>query len=403
MIDSSFLIMKKHLKSNFKNLLLNFIAMFLSLFALISTLNIISIEESLKTSILNTYPNKNTYYVSKNGTLDLEQGYNIVQKVRPTVNEIESLEYFIQSEIEYDLSYLLDNYSITKNDLLQNMHIVFEPHLLESEKVYYSGINLEDCVIKFSKDFKVSTDDGDVYETFKWDLQNLEHQEIKVFNFLNVPTVYYPYKFLKNAAKSTYFDSISLNLYDYIAQKNNNEIETNYSLILSDKSFKIEEFNKSKYADLYDISNTPLEITTNFMGLFSTILDFSFYFLIAIVVLVIILFLYTIYLIILKNHKEIALLRSYGKSKFSINMMYRIEIILLFIISFATSLGTTFGVFELINNFLIPSLNINFSLVLNLQNTMVLFLISTIVVMILIQIPLIKVNKINIRKELNSI
>ena len=66
MSSNSLIIIKKHIKNNWKNLLLNFFAMVLSIFALIITLNVISIKQDLHSSILKTFPNKDTYSISKN-------------------------------------------------------------------------------------------------------------------------------------------------------------------------------------------------------------------------------------------------------------------------------------------------------------------------------------------------
>ena len=127
------------------------------------------------------------------------------------------------------------------------------------------------------------------------------------------------------------------------------------------------------------------------------------HFLIVIVVFLIVLFLYTVYLIILKNHKEIALLRTYGKSKSSINLIYRFEVLTLFILSFIVSVLLSFGFFTLINSLLIPQLKISFAINMNIKLILLLFATSCFLIMLCVQIPLIKVNKINIRKELNSL
>lgn len=383
--------------------MLNFIALFLSIFALIIVLNVINIEDKMNMAILNTFPNSEVYSISKNGNQDLNNGYNIVQKVRPNLNELKSIEFFANSNIDYDLSYLLDNYTYKKDNLIINEKIIFEPHFLSTENFYVSGLDFSNSSLEFSKDFKIFKDGEEEFETFKWNITNYEFISIKVFNFLNVPTIYYPYNLLKNSAETTYFSSVDLNLYEFISKKGSNEIETNYSLIGVFEEQTIKEFNHSQYKNLYEITNRPYEISNNFMSLFSTIIDFGFYFLIVIIVLVLVLLVYTLYLIILKNHKETALLRSYGKSKSFINMIYRFEILILFFLSFIFAVHASIGAFSLVNNLVLPSLNFNFIFKINIPLTCFVLLICLFLILTLTQIPLIKVNRINIRKELNSL
>lgn len=403
MSSNSLIIIKKHIKSNWKNLLLNFFAMVLSIFALIITLNVISIKQDLHSSILKTFPNKDTYSISKNSSLNLNEGYNITQKTRPTISELSEIKILENSIFDYDLSFLLDTYELKENNLIENKQIIFEPHFLKTDSFYYSNLELNNFSLEFSKDIKVQTEENEEYENFTWNLNEYEFKKIEVFNFLSVSTIYYPYNLLKNAAESTYFYSIDQNLYEYISNKSSTDIETNYSLIANISAEKLKLFQASKYSNLYEITNTPQEITSNFMNLFSSIIDFSFYFLIVIVIFVIVLFLYTIYLIILKNHKEIALLRTYGKSKTSINLIYRFEVLTLFIFSFVVSILLSIGFFMLINNLLIPQLKISFAINIDIKLVLLLFLAASFLIMLCVQIPLIKVNKINIRKELNSL
>ena len=403
MSSNSLIIIKKHVKNNFKNLFLNFFAMVLSIFALIITLNVISIKNDLHNSILNSFPNKDTYSISKNSSLNLTEGYNITQKTRPTLSELSEIKILENSTFDYDLSFLLDTYELKENNLIENRQIIFEPHFLNTDYFYYSNLELDDFSLEFNKDIKVKTEESEEYENFTWNLNEYEFKKIEVFNFLSVSTIYYPYNLLKNAAESTYFSSIGQNLYEYISNKSSTDIETNYSLVGNIDNKNMENFAKSKYSSLYEITNTPQEITSNFMNLFSSIIDFSFYFLIVIVVFVIVLFLYTVYLIILKNHKEIALLRTYGKSKSSINLIYRFEVLTLFILSFVVSILLSIGFFTLINSLLIPQLKISFAINMNIKLILLLFAASCFLIMLCVQIPLIKVNKINIRKELNSL
>lgn len=403
MSSNSLIIIKKHVKNNFKNLFLNFFAMVLSIFALIITLNVIYIKNDLHNAILNSFPNKDTYSISKNSSLNLTEGYNITQKTRPTLSELSEIKILENSTFDYDLSFLLDTYELKENNLIENRQIIFEPHFLNTDYFYYSNLELNDFSLEFNKDIKVKTEESEEYENFMWNLNEYEFKKIEVFNFLSVSTIYYPYNLLKNAAESTYFSSIGQNLYEYISNKSSTDIETNYSLVGNIDNKNMENFAKSKYSNLYEITNTPQEITSNFMNLFSSIIDFSFYFLIVIVVFVIVLFLYTVYLIILKNHKEIALLRTYGKSKSSINLIYRFEVLTLFILSFVVSILLSIGFFTLINSLLIPQLKISFAINMNIKLILLLFAASCFLIMLCVQIPLIKVNKINIRKELNSL
>lgn len=395
--------MKKHIRSNYKNLLINFFAMVLSLFALIGTINIIASENTIYEAIVSTYPNKNVYFISKTGYSDDESGYNIVQTSRPTISEISKLEIFDENYLDIDLSYLLGNYILKVDGLVKNETILFEPHFLDNEIILISGLNYENLELYFEREFQFKEEDTTVYETFKWNTLGFEKKIIKVFNFLRVPTVYYPYKILKNAAETTYFSSYNDNLYEYIKQKSPNDAETNYSLIGVCDEEKMTVVQNSEYAKLYSFANTGKEISNNFMSLFSTILDFCFYFLIAIVLLVVILFLYTIYLMILKNHKEVALLRTFGMSKSSVNFIYRIELWLLFLFSFLVAISFVFLTFFLINKYVVPGLDITFYLNLDVYLTTFLFLLTFIIIAFLVQIPLFKINRINIRKELNSL
>ena len=123
MSSNSLIIIKKHVKNNFKNLFLNFFAMVLSIFALIITLNVISIKNDLHNSILNSFPNKDTYSISKNSSLNLTEGYNITQKTRPTLSELSKIKILENSTFDYDLSFLLDTYELKENNLIENRQI----------------------------------------------------------------------------------------------------------------------------------------------------------------------------------------------------------------------------------------------------------------------------------------
>jgi ABC-type antimicrobial peptide transport system permease subunit len=297
----------------------------------------------------------------------------------------------------------LDSYTLKVDGLIQNESIIFEPHFMDNENFYISELNFKNFDLEFSKDFQLKEGEYVVYENFKWNISNFNKINVRVFNFLRVPTIYYPYNCLKNAAESTYFTSIEMNVYDYLLSKSGDDIETNYQLIGKLSQEKYRNFIKTEYSKLYDVSNSPNDIANNFMNLFSMILDFCFYFLIAILVLVIILFLYTIYLMILKNHKEIALLRTFGATKKSINFTYCSEVSILYIISFLFAFGFTFLTYFLLNMYVVPALDIRFSLEVDIKLTLLIFVIGLFIVNLLTQIPLIKVNSINIRKELNSL
>lgn len=404
MISSVFSIVKKHARTNKKHIFINFCGFLLSFFALLLTINVILNEENLKNSILESYPNRENFTISKNYKVgDFDDGYSFIQNVRPTIEEIRAIDIFSDNEIDYDLSYLLNSYLIKKENLVQHVSIVFEPLFDEGNTFFYSGFKFDNYKLTFEKDFLFKDGDKDVYETFKFDASSYEFKEIKVFNFLTVPTIYYPYKVIKNAAESTYFSTINMTLYDYIKSRNNNDIETNYSLIMNVLEDEYLEFKNSRFSDLYTLSNNPHEISLNFMNLFSTIIDFCFYFLIVIVVLVSILLLYTVYLNILKNHKEIALLRSYGMSNRWINTIFSFEIGALFIISFSYSLSLAALTFHLINGQISQIFFIGFQFTLDIKNTLLILPVSLIMLFILLQIPLYKVRKLNIRKELNSI
>ena len=397
------IIYKKHLKTNFKTLFLNFVALFLSIFALVCTINVINIEDEMRESILSTFPNSKVFSISKNGNNDVGSEHNIVQKVRPSIEEIKSIKFLNDIRIDYDLSYLLNDYTYKEDNLIINERILFEPHFLSNEIFYASGLEYDNFSIEFSKDFRIQNNEQSDIENFKRNISNFEFIHLKVFNFLSVPTIYYPYNLLKNAAETTYFQSISKNLYQFIAEKTSSEIETNYSLIGEFTPEKIVKFEQSPYYDLYELTNNPHEISNNFMTLFTTILDFGFYFLVVIIVLVLVLLAYTLYLIILKHHKEIALLRTYGRSKFFINSIYRFEILSLFFVAFIFAICFSIGLFAIINSMLMPGLNIDFKFSLNIELTTLVFCVCMATIMLLAQIPLTKVNKINIRKELNSI
>jgi ABC-type antimicrobial peptide transport system permease subunit len=395
--------MKKHIRSNIKNLIINFFALFLSLFAILTTINVISFKNELNTSILDTFPNNNVFRISKNVAFDDGGSYSIVQKARPTINEIKSLSILKNGIVDIDLSYLLNNYTFKVDDLIQNEHILFEPHFLNDEMLYYSNLEYESFNVFFEQEFRIEKDGETVFETFKMNFNNLELQKIKTFNFLSSATIYYPYNYVKNAAEHTYFASIETNLYDFLYEKNSRDIETNYSLVgvYDDQTYN--SFLNSEFTKVYELANNPHEITNNFMTLFSTIIDFCFYFLIVIVVLVFILFLYTIYLNILKNHKEIALLKTFGMSKHKINAIYRFEILCLVIVSFVFALLLTYVVFLLTNTYVLPALNISFSLKFNWSLTALLFGAVILAINFLMVFPLVRINKINIRKELNSL
>ena len=133
MIDASFLIIKKHIKSNCKNLLINFFALFLSLFALIVTTNAILLKDEFNNSIINSYPNKDVYKISKIGSLDFDNDYNIVQKTRPTIEEVLSIDSLKINYIDIDLSYLLDTYTLKVDGLIKNESIIFEPNFLNDD------------------------------------------------------------------------------------------------------------------------------------------------------------------------------------------------------------------------------------------------------------------------------
>ena len=247
MSSNSLIIIKKHVKNNFKNLFLNFFAMVLSIFALIITLNVIYIKNDLHNSILNSFPNKDTYSISKNSSLSLTEGYNIIQKTRPTLSELSEIKILENSTFDYDLSFLLDTYELKENNLIENRQIIFEPHFLNTDYFYYSNLELNDFSLEFYKDIKVKTEESEEYENFTWNLNDYEFKKIEVFNFLSVSTIYYPYNLLKNAAESTYFSSIGQNLYEYISNKSSTDIETNYSLVGNIDNKNMENFAKSKY------------------------------------------------------------------------------------------------------------------------------------------------------------
>jgi hypothetical protein len=114
------IIVKKHLRTNKKNLILNFFSLVFSLFALVFVVVVLMNSNNLEAQILNTYPNKNVYQVSKKINItDSNISNGLIQLNRPTENELKNVKEFKDSFFDIDLFYLFDSYEVTKDNLQQ--------------------------------------------------------------------------------------------------------------------------------------------------------------------------------------------------------------------------------------------------------------------------------------------
>ena len=137
------IIVKKHLRTNKKNLILNFFSLVFSLFALVFVVVVLMNSNNLEAQILNTYPNKNVYQVSKKINItDSNMSNGLIQLNRPTENELQNVKEFKDSFFDIDLFYLFDSYEVTKDNLKQNLAITFEPYFYNDEKILYSGFEI---------------------------------------------------------------------------------------------------------------------------------------------------------------------------------------------------------------------------------------------------------------------
>lgn len=411
------ILIKKHMKNNFKKNILIIFLLFISLFLIVFSY---SFKCGLNNSFLNledTYLDSNVFYVSyviRNKLSD--SNISIIKKERPSDEEVKNLLNL--NNINYSsydsFDYFFDD-AIILNDAIEIHNVVLKPHFLDNK--FYGNQLLKNVVFDESSQFCLSFSKTyfyfyeEYYESYEIMFEDSIEFEIsnyyEEFTYLNNPTIYYPYNLVFDLLSSNFTKVEDNEIYwiEILKDANStNEITSYKKLILLEDITSIKKMRNLQdlTLDNYLISNDNHSLINSFKEL-SKILVYGIYIfdgLICIMSALLIGFL--TYSSFNLQRKETAIIRILGAKEDDIINSYLYENIFIFFFSFLLSAFLYLFLKDIINNFFHNLFSISSILNLSLNGFLILFLIEILLILIGTLIPLKFSKKIDIAKELKE-
>ncbi|MBR1581494.1 MAG: ATP-binding cassette domain-containing protein [Bacilli bacterium] len=387
---------------------------------------------TLSYNLKNSYSNYNCFKVSNVKTIK-EEGTLIsyVKKERPTYSEVsDNFNFLNNADITYNLDYFLNNATVKINEKeYTNVKVKFYSDGNYDERVIVNDLfyNLENA----GKFVDISLNNSYTYETIKdevyYKIDNVftysESHKISYitneFLYLNEPTIYLNYFYFENFLDNYYCDAI----YDEIGEKiswldlvkicKNNEDLGGFSMNLwvydTNNYLKIIDF-KSKNNDLISLDNNGFEVVNSFMDILKIVsVGIIFFSSISLISTFAILF-FTLINQILKERKNIAVLKTLGYSTFNVFTQFFKPLLLYFLGSIFIGAVLIIGITFIVNYVAFDKMHIinmisSFTLNNDVLPIILLIIISILIILIAYIIASFvfnKLKKLDIARELSE-
>ena len=421
------LLLRNLFKNIKRNVFMGLSVIFSLLITIFSFSFYININNTSK-NLIYSYPNYNIYEVYRSFKTSINDSSLAIEK-KEKIDNMELMTFL--KENDFNNYIIKDNFDyFFKNNVINidgntYENIVFEPsfELMDNEiivneafissyiKEYKEGITINfKSENEYSAYSKVINDE--IKETFNFDINFLIKEVSKEFNFLSTPKIYYSYSFFENYLSLTLasnFSSLENNkttYLDLLRKAENNDPLTSYSSYLFIEKDDFSRFNlfidNEENIDDYRFYNDSRTIISSFKDIINTLF-------IALIIFIIIISLTSIFIIFsltfysyLSSKKERAILFLLGSNKKSIDLIYVLEPLIIYLISFIGGII----LFNLIKNPILNKINSLLTLNLTINPSIFFFLIIFIIYFLIILfsalIPLLVSKNIDIASELKE-
>lgn len=352
----------------------------------------------------NYFFNSNVYTVSKKINIKKSSSVKLINYVRPSINEIINLKEFNYCYIDYSFDYIFNYCSLFVDNIEFNNFILFEPQFLDEENFFFTknfqfNNNKLDLKIYFENNYLFNNEV--LYENIGFSFENISYKVIDDIFLMNTYVIYYPYLKIKK-----YFQNILItnqngqknNLYSYIKYLNNEDLKSNYKLILYNQNFN-RELDVDSLSELYEIKNNTLDNWENYNSILKIIFILIYIFIIFSFIGFLIIVSYLLFTRILFNRKNIAILKVIGANKNTIFNIYSYDIKKYSILGIIISLNFSFIIYFIY----IYVLKISTISIINLLIVLGVNFILFFIIKFITSFLSFYIKKINIKKELNSI
>lgn len=324
----------------------------------------------------------------------------------------DNFDYFFKNNVvtiegeSYENIAFIPSFELNENEVIVNEAFV-STYIKEFQEGMSLNFKSENEYSSYSKILK-----DEINETLKFDINFIIKKVSEEFNFLSTPKVYYSYSFFENylslslAANFSSLENTNKTYLDLLKTAENNDPITSYSSYVFIGKDDFNRFNDfiqiDENIDDYRFYNDASTIVSSFNDIINTLF-------IALIVFIIIISLTSIFIIFsltfysyLSSKKERAILFLLGSNKKSIDLIYVLEPLIIYLISFIGG----FILFNVIKNPILKKINsvltINLAINPSLLFIFIIFIIYFLIILLSSLIPLLISKNIDIAKELKE-
>lgn len=362
----------------------------------------------LENKIDQLFFNSNYYSISKKINISENKNLSVIQIVRPEENELSNIKELKDCFIDISFDYLFNSSVLFVKDKEIFETVIFEPYYGEDDNFYCNeafsnSIGNKQVRLEINVEFEYLLEGEKLYNkvshTYTVERIDLRNDVL----LINVPVLYYPYNRVKNdflEIKCYEDGEKQSNVYKYLRNSKNDDDVGSYKLVVFSKKNKVINLNET-LQDIYMLDNRVLESWKSFKELIVSSSNFIWIFNIISYIGAFCVIGFSIFSRILFNKKNIAILKVLGLKNKNIQKFLKNNIIPAIIFSILSSVCLILFAI-LILSFVLP---LNFYEYANsniMINLILLFFVFILFVEIFLSIYRIYLNKINIKKELNS-
>ena len=412
------------LKDIFQNKRSYFIIFFALIFTftlLFTSLSIKSYSENIGDDIFSTYIVNN--YVKVTNEIPIknnESDINLYIEERPKFSDIESCPCF--ENFYYDLSFEYLFSSATKIKNKKAINITYLPSLKTkflANRAFFDEIEEFNIDLEFNIKANEFIENEYIQDVCNFTI-NFEYELVEEFSYNMEPRLYYPYLYIKEELENHFFDILSdknsekISVYSYIANKPNNEIASSYSLDLfesSGRKINVDKLNNELKNTTLVCSNPLFEVSNLYENTIVSLINYFIVLFISSIIGLIFIIEFLLYESIQNSKRKIAIYEFLGLKIEIYKIIKVLQHFLLILISFFIGYLINFQICKLINGLIYSNFNVGMNIQFNtifyqLNTNQFLFLIwfsFTVLVYLGSYFPLKRLEKIDIKKELNSL
>lgn len=427
-INFYFPLLKRNLIKNFNKNLFTSLSIIFSLFISLFSFSFYFNIKNYSSSLIYTYPNYNVFEVYKsfsssiNGSsLSIERKEKVEDKeIREGLNN----NNFENFDVFDSFDYFFKN-NIVTIDNIEYKNLIFEPSFeLINNEVMVNDSFIDAYLKEFKEGMTIHFNSSNVYkgysdyindeieETFIIDLDFIITKKSEEFSFLGTPKIYYSYDYFEtilanlNALNFSTLEEMDISYLNLLKRAKNNDSLTSYQSLVVVEKEKFNDFygliEENRIFNNLKFNSDSLTIIDSFNNIINTLFIALIFFIVMIsLTSFFIIFSLTFYSY-LSSKKERAILTLLGSNKKSINFLFILEEVLVFVLSFLISIClynlVKPSIINLLNSILSFNLNIDLSIIL----VSVIFLIYLLITIFSSFIPLKMSKDIEIAKELKE-